>query len=102
MIIALPYKQGMLQAMDQTSVFALYHIENNYVVKKELIQPGVKGEALIEHLYRCRVNQVILPELSDSDKFDLDYYQMGYVTGVSGEADTLVEMFLEGAYQDDD
>ena len=102
MILALPYCQGELVALEQADIFAIYRLENNQVVDKQLIQPGLSGEDLIEHFYRLQVNRVILPEVSDDTKFDLDYFQMGYVTGVSGQADELVERFLEGAFEDDD
>ncbi|HHT21365.1 MAG TPA: hypothetical protein GXZ74_08005 [Tissierellia bacterium] len=102
MIIALPYKQGILQEIDHSEIVALYHIENNQVIGRQLVQPDTTGEGLIEYLYRARVNQVILPSLNDDIKFELDYYQMGYVSGVRGETDEIVERFLEGAFEDDD
>ena len=102
MIIALPNRRGILQELDETDIFALYHIENNQVIHKELVQPDKTGEDLIEYLYRAQVNHLILPTLNDDIKFELDFYKMGYVTGVRGETDEIIERFLEGAFQDDD
>lgn len=102
MILAMPYKHGNIDGFDDSKLFALYHLENNQVVKKDLIKPNLVGEELVEFLYRSQVNQLMVPLLSDDLKFELDFYQIDYISGVSGEADELIDRYLEGEFQDDE
>lgn len=101
MIVAMPYRQGSLIDWDSATLFVLYHLENNRIRDKELIQPQTSGEALVEFLYRKQVNRVMLTKLSDNLKFDLTFYQIEPIIGVSGDTDELMRRFLEGAFEDD-
>lgn len=102
MKLAMPYKQGQLIDWDEADLFVLYSIENNQVNARELHQTTAQGEQLVEELYRLQVNRVMVLKLSDDLKFDLDYFKIEAITGLSGETDELIERFLEGAFEHDE
>ena len=102
MIVAMPYRQGSLIDWDSATVFVLYHLENNRIIDKELIQPHTSGEALVEFLYRKQVNRVMLTKLNDDLKFNLAFYQIEPIIGVAGDTEELMGQFLEGAFEHDE
>lgn len=101
MIVAMPYQAGAIQSIHKTSLWVLYELENNAIVRKELFQPRPPLDTLIEQLYRMQVNQVIFKQMEADFKFDLDYYKMRYVSGAKGDCDAIMEQFLAGHFEED-
>lgn len=102
MLIAMPYRQEELIDWDQADIFAIYQVENNQVVDRELVQLSDDRSTWVELLYRRLVNRLILPSLPAELKFDLDYYQMRYSVASTGLADQVLADFLNGDLSDDD
>ena len=101
MIIALPTKQSQLVGWMEASFFTRNLIENNQVVKKELVSIGDHA-VIAEELYRQQVNRILVPSLDNDLKFDFDYYQIEVILGVQGEVDEVIERFLEGEFEQDE
>lgn len=98
MIIAVTYANGQIfQHFGHTEMFKLYTVENNKVIGTDLLLSGGSGHgALAGVLSSNGVEVLICGGIGGGAKNALAEAGITLYGGVSGDADTVVEAFLNG------
>lgn len=98
MKIAVTYDQGMVfQHFGHTEEFKIYTVENNEIVKSEVIQTnGVGHCALGNFLATLEVEVLICGGIGMGAINNLNRAGIAIYPGVMGEADMMVEDFISG------
>ena len=98
MKIAVPFENGnVFQHFGKTKTFKIYEVENGHIQSAKNFSAGETGhEALAELLKKQGVSVVLCGGLGDGAKDALDQAGLSVCSGVKGNTDEAVEMYLAG------
>lgn len=98
MIIAVPYENGsVFSHFGKTQEFKLYFVENNCVIKTEMLDTLGEGHgALVRLLQSKNVDLLICGGLGQGARNALEQNNIKVYPGVNMSTDEAVDMYLKG------
>ncbi|MBN7773417.1 NifB/NifX family molybdenum-iron cluster-binding protein [Clostridium aminobutyricum] len=101
MRVAVPYENGtVFQHFGHSKQFKIYEIDKGQVTSSEIMEVEGGGHgALAGFLQRKGVNVLICGGIGEGAKTAISAAGMNLFSGVSGEADTTIQSYLNGTLQ---